>query len=417
MDKILIVLTNKYPYGSGESFIEPERKNWERFNHVFICPVLARKEEQIRNQFVCEQNETVIETFDEKLDFLDVMRKDSNKPITPRKTLSEIMTIKNVPFLFKSKMAYAMAVYTNLRINRIKKALSSVIENLNSSTRVLIYSYWMYEPALVGIGLKSELDNPRMITRAHGYDIYSERHRYNYIPFRQMIFEQVDTVYPISEDGKNYLSNEYNKKYASKIQLSRLGTIKKYPDYYEGRSNGNSITIVSCAYLVPLKRIHLIAESLKMTTKDILWVHFGGGEQISDVEQKVQELPGNVNVKLFGSVPNDVIQQYYSTHYVDAFVNVSETEGLPVSIMEAQSYGIPVIATDVGGTSELVINGKNGILLAKDFQLEELLGAIDAIVENAQWFRKNAKITWNENSDAAKNYKEFFDKELAEMNK
>jgi len=49
-------------------------------------------------------------------------------------------------------------------------------------------------------------------------------------------------------------------------------------------------------------------------------------------------------------------------------MNLSETEGIPVSIMEAQSAGVPILATNLGGTSEIV-NNENGFLVEKDFNL------------------------------------------------
>lgn len=58
------------------------------------------------------------------------------------------------------------------------------------------------------------------------------------------------------------------------------------------------------------------------------------------------------------------------------FINVSSSEGLPVSIMEACSFGIPIIATNVGGTAEIVQAGVNGILLKEQFETEVLKQAI-----------------------------------------
>jgi len=72
------------------------------------------------------------------------------------------------------------------------------------------------------------------------------------------------------------------------------------------------------------------------------------------------------------------IKNFVQTYSINALVLVSETEGLPVAIMEAFSAGIPVIATDVGGVSELV-NGKNGILLEKKPEANKLVNAIETL--------------------------------------
>jgi len=410
----LIVLTDKYPYGVGETFIEPERKQWNRFDQVFICPVLAKEDDKIRTKFIPESNETVIKTFDSKPGMSDIMRSFFG-PFTLSEMVDEIKTRKDIALVSRSKLVLALTVYTNLRVQRIYEAISKEIGNTDSSNKALIYSYWMFEPALVAIGLKRKLKYGRAISRAHGYDVYKERHINSYIPFRKNVFEEIESIYSISESGRNYLCSEFNGQYVSKIELSRLGTEKKYPDYNE-INESRGITIVSCAYLVPLKRVHLIAEALKLSTKDVTWIHFGDGDLLEDLKKKVKELPSNIKVFLMGSVYNEEIQKFYSTHYIDAFINVSETEGIPVSIMEAQSYGIPVIATDVGGTSELVVNGENGILLAKDFNAGDLLVALDTVIANGNKFRKHAKTTWLEKSSAEKNYREFFDCEIERLN-
>ena len=94
------------------------------------------------------------------------------------------------------------------------------------------------------------------------------------------------------------------------------------------------------------------------------------------------------------------------------FINCSESEGIPVSIMEALSFGIPVIATNVGGTSEVVIDGYNGFLLDKDFLEIDLKQMIVDFLNSSEDFilekRTNARIFWENNYDAEKNYTEFY---------
>ncbi|WP_243669706.1 glycosyltransferase [Methanoculleus chikugoensis] len=73
-------------------------------------------------------------------------------------------------------------------------------------------------------------------------------------------------------------------------------------------------------------------------------------------------LPGNVSHRFTGYLDNAAVLEHYRQSPIDVFINVSESEGIPVSIMEAESCGIPVIATAVGGIPEIVSDA-TGILL------------------------------------------------------
>lgn len=66
------------------------------------------------------------------------------------------------------------------------------------------------------------------------------------------------------------------------------------------------------------------------------------------------------------------VMKYYATHEIDWFMLLSTSEGLPVSILEAMSFGVPVIATDVGGVSEAV-DDETGLLLPVDVEKEEFV--------------------------------------------
>ena len=97
------------------------------------------------------------------------------------------------------------------------------------------------------------------------------------------------------------------------------------------------------------------------------------------------------------------------------FVNVSESEGIPVSIMEAASFGIPIIATDVGGTSEIVDNS-NGFLIENNklifedvaFYLESAL----SLGESEYMSRRvNSRKKWLELYNSSNNF-EYWYREL-----
>ncbi len=88
---------------------------------------------------------------------------------------------------------------------------------------------------------------------------------------------------------------------------------------------------------------------------------------------------------------------------------MSETEGIPVSIMEAQSFGIPVIATSVGGTPEIV-NNINGLLLDVNLQPEDLATILYRVhMEKESWDSKRvcSRTSWEMNFNAKTNYRSF----------
>ena len=92
------------------------------------------------------------------------------------------------------------------------------------------------------------------------------------------------------------------------------------------------------------------------------------------------------------------------------FVNLSTTEGgAPVSIQEAISCGIPVIATNVGGNPEIV-SERNGILLSPNPSPEEVAQALLMICDSPETARKmriESRRVWEESYNADANFRAF----------
>lgn len=289
---------------------------------------------------------------------------------------------------------------------RVREIARWVRRTWGPSPKVLFYAYWMYEGAFAAARLKEYYPRARFVTRCHGYDLYGVRHKHGYLPFRRFILEQADGVFPVSEDGRRYLSERFGGAYDGKIQVARLGTLRRWP-LPEGPA-GEGTVLVSCSNLIPVKRVERIAAALRKARRPLDWYHFGDGPTRRAVEEAVQRLPGHVRAHLMGYVPNEEVQRFYARGQAVAFVNVSESEGVPVSVMEAQSYGIPVIATDVGGTGELVRTGENGVLLKKDFTDEDLVAALEDVIAHRAAYGSNARRTWAEMSDGSVLYPAFW---------
>jgi len=164
--------------------------------------------------------------------------------------------------------------------------------------------------------------------------------------------------------------------------------------------------------MVPVKRLHLIVQALEKADFPVLWTHIGSGPLKEEIEGMAMKLPNCVRTEWKGQMDNAEIMNYYRTNDISAFVNVSASEGIPVSIMEISSFGVPVIATDVGGTREAVYSGENGYLLPADFSPDELMGRLRELTglseEKYGRLCLNARRIWAEKFNAQKNYRNFY---------
>ena len=197
--------------------------------------------------------------------------------------------------------------------------------------------------------------------------------------------------------------NTWKVKNKSALQLSRLGV--KAQDICE--INEDQFLLVSCSNVIPLKRVELIVPALsEINDFQIHWVHFGDGPLLEEVIELARNiLHSNITYDFKGRVSNQQVLDWYAMNNPSAFINLSTTEGVPVSIMEAMSFGIPVIATDVGGTSEIV-DSENGVLIIQNPSSIEIKTAIEGIRANSQK-RLAAYHTWEFKYNAAHNYLDF----------
>ena len=144
----------------------------------------------------------------------------------------------------------------------------------------------------------------------------------------------------------------------------------------------------------------------------VKWIHHGNkGDNEKVFYEKLKQLSSNVEFILHERKENygDVLQFFKQNHF-NLFVLLSSIEGLPVSLIEAMSFGIPLLATDVGGVSE-VINENNGILIECDFKPNQVAEKITQFLQsekNTPTFRKKVRTDWENRFSATKNYENFY---------
>jgi L-malate glycosyltransferase len=130
----------------------------------------------------------------------------------------------------------------------------------------------------------------------------------------------------------------------------------------ERRIPKTRFTLLYVGRLEAVKNLELLLDAVRGTLDSLpdieLWI-VGDGTRRTHLEQRSEELGLNANVRFWGQ-QLDVAPFYASA---DAFIMSSISEGLPMSLLQALSVGLPVIVTDVGGMAEVARLSNAGIVV------------------------------------------------------
>lgn len=421
--KKLVILVADYPYGTGEPFLEDEIKILEKkFEKIYLLHTSLRDRIDAEYELYTPQNAKIVNLYksDYKIGWLQ--------------KIIQIGSIRVFYEVFLAKFKHRKTFSNNL-IKLIshywissavgKKAIENFIENEQINLdETLFYSYWCDVNAIALAKYKSSNVKLNFITRLHGWDLYFERHTINFLPFREFIFNAAEKIIPISNDGRKYVLNNKLSVRSEKVVTSRLGVEDfninvRYRDGIYLKKDHEPLTILTLSHINPVKRLDRLVDVIKeIDTIEIVWEHIGYGHQPYEsimIQYIEDELKGKENIKfrLHGQFSKKQVKDFLENTSVDVIVNCSDTEGIPVSLMEACSAGIPAIAFDIGGIPGIVSNNENGLLLNFDGYKnnanlkEAILKFSEISPEQKMIFSKNAKSLWIENYDKEKNYLTF----------
>jgi glycosyltransferase involved in cell wall biosynthesis len=407
----LILLNRKFPFGSGETFLENEIGILaQHFDKVLIFPSDACIGDN-PTRLIQDPNVSALPFETLPLTIRKLMYVIAGAPL--------ILKRNGNPLLWNLQSSYFEKAGRQQAV-KILKVLDRI--GLEPEDKITVYSYWLHINAYVALLLKETLSYRhefiKTVSRAHGFDIYEELNPSKSLPNRIELLSGLDSVLPCSRQGADYLKSKY-PEYGEKVRSVYLGT----NDFGLNKASSDGILrVVSCSRLSSIKRVEMIAEALLYLDKnDIVfeWIHIGGGEG----EKSLRKIISNYhcgNGMITGSVKNSDVYNYYKTHTFDIFLNASFSEGLPVSMMEAASFGIPIIATDVGGVSEIVVNDTNGYLLPRDCTSYDFFNKLRDFQQKSyhdrQKMRNQSREIWIDNFQAKQNY-EFFSANLLKLGK
>lgn len=389
----VLLITNTFPYGSGESFIEQEIPHLvASFEQVYILPFKGRKGFTESPRRAIPENVKVVVPSESVIDRQFPRFRDWGAWLLLflRVIFRECGTFKSTAKLLKPRNF----ILTALRVNRgvlYRREYERILKEEGIGEHI-VYSYWV-DAWLVGIlDYTRRCAHPaKVVSRTHRGDLYPEASQHGYQTCRKFIWKYLDRLYPISTDAIGFLSEEY-PELRPKMEIQYLGV--RMQDHLPGLPATDRFVSVSCSFVTPVKRVGLILEALKNIPSEmqITHYHIGNGPLLEEMKTLSLTLPSNCRVVWAGYKTQQELMEFYCSYKVDVFINVSESEGVPVSIMEAISFGIPVIATNVGGTRD-VVNSSFGKLLDKNFSTKDL-----ALYLEEMWSKSPEEIAKMRNS-------------------
>lgn len=372
--KKLIYFTASFPFGLGQTWKLNELKYFiEYFKEITVVP------------YSYGGNFTSPKNLPQGVTLKGPLFESDNLPVSMQTILKLIDRnffyyfrefLRKRVFLSKKKLISWAQASMQIKMLLRHPLVRDIMRNPNEDT--VLYFFW-------GRGSCDFLPFIRKgrfgkkVARFHGYDLFEYRNG-GYIPYRRQLLKSLDIAAPSSGNGREHLQ-AYYPKFRDKIKTFRLGVLES--GEVEASKDG-IFRIVSCSYLVPLKRIDIVVKALSYLDFPVEWTHIGDGPLMADIKDLAERLPDNINVHFPGMIKSNDVMAFYKARSVDLFINVSSTEGVPVSIMEALSLGIPVFATNVGGTGEIIDN-EVGELLPANIDPRQLANHMEAFYkENSE---------------------------------
>lgn len=403
--KKIIFITNSFPFGLAEkSFITPE---FNVLKEKFDITIVSRNAKDVQTT-ECAENISIYRYDSQdkynafKLFLLSMIRKELYVEWS-RCILRKKNDKRNMIKILKMMMR---SIHFSEFLKKVRGAIS------NNS--VIFYTYWNDYATYACTKVKNKSD--KIISRIHGADLYLERSN-GYQMYKHVMNSRIDALHFISKEGLEYYKKNYGND-VRRMSVSYLG-VKKSNNLIKV-NDSDELNLLSVSSCLEVKRLDLLIEALS-TIKDIKvrWIHIGDGPEYERLRKKADNLlKNNIQFEFKGHMKNSDIIPYIVCQSFDFLINVSYSEGLPVTMMEAMSCGLPVIAGDVGGISEIVESEKNGYLFPKNIDSltlgEFIKKCAELSVEEKGKLSAHAYRTWESKFCDEKNFAKFI-KEIEEI--
>ena len=284
-----------------------------------------------------------------------------------------------------------------VHIQHLKRALSPVSDFFTILSFIRLY--YKYRPDIihlhsskVGILGRIVFPNKKTVYTVHGFDSIRIAYR-RYLPIEKFFQKKCKAIVGVSNYDRQ---NLWDEGITNNVYRVFNGIYQPQGDVAMKVAHGYAKKILCIARVAKPKRFDLFLETAKMLPQyAFIWI----GNQ-----EEMENLPKNVFC--LGNIPNAGI---YNKE-IDLFMLASDYEGLPMVILEAMSFGKPVVASQVGGISEVIENGVNGYTV--DNTAKAFADKIQYVLEDDyvyKFFSANTLHRFNESLTVDKMVKAYMD--------
>ena len=280
------------------------------------------------------------------------------------------LTIYRLPYFFwAGRVAYGGGIPTNLKHWSCRIQLPFFIVAMSIYTLIFSRRYdiihahwgvtaWMALPA-------SRIWRKKLVVSYHGSDLHGS-------PLIQKASRSIAKL----SDANICVSEEQAEKLGSPCSVISYGidaqrfcpvddSVKAVlRDQYE-YSTG-SFLLLYVGYLIPLKRVHLLIESLLHLPRDVELCIVGDGPLRQELEDLARQRGVSPRVHFLGALPYHRIHEVFQM--ADVHCLVSEREGKPNVVYQAMAAGCASVVTRAGGTVEQVLDGETGFFVEGDVE-------------------------------------------------
>jgi glycosyltransferase involved in cell wall biosynthesis len=253
-------------------------------------------------------------------------------------------------------------------------SFKTFLETIKANDLIHVHGH-PYLSSFLAAKIAKRYAKPLVLTQHNTFieynNIFDTVEKLNDLAVGKQVLKEADKIIVVSNATRNYVLSLGADP--AKIEVLHNGVdlerFKPLPDVKGEMRKKLGIPEEACVVLTVRRLVYkngidTLLDSAEIAVKKnpkLVFVVVGRGPDFEEVKEKIAQLGMQRNFRLTGFVSDEDLPFYYNV--ADLFALPSKSgEGLPLVALEAMACGLPVIATDVGGTSE-ILSGEYGKLV------------------------------------------------------